>query len=276
MWLVLDIGNSAVKGGFFEGDQLKHPCRISWPGKDAPASLETAIEEHLRGRSVTRAGIASVVPEATPRVQALLVHLAKVEAEMVHHQMRLPFTLAYQTPHTLGADRLAAATAAWTRYGQDESRAVVALDAGTAVTSDVVDLGGRGDVVDVADGFARNYLLPQKYAIKANDGALEAAESIRETRLAAERKAKNLAEAIATQLVGSRVVLAAQAGDEGQLYGSVSVADVVEGIRRFTGIELDKSQVEMDESIKAIGLHEIQIKVHTEVEFPLTLDIIPA
>ena len=133
-----------------------------------------------------------------------------------------------------------------------------------------------GEVVDVADGFARNYLLPQKYAIKANDGALEAAESIRETRLAAERKAKNLAEAIATQLVGSRVVLAAQAGDEGQLYGSVSVADVVEGIRRFTGIELDKSQVEMDESIKAIGLHEIQIKVHTEVEFPLTLDIIPA
>ena len=144
------------------------------------------------------------------------------------------------------------------------------------LTSDVVDLGGRGDVVDVADGFARNYLLPQKYAIKANDGALEAAESIRETRLAAERTAKNLAEAIANQLVGSRVVLAAQAGDEGQLYGSVSVADVVEGIRRFTGIELDKSQVEMAESIKAIGLHEIQIKVHTEVEFPLTLDIIPA
>ena len=81
---------------------------------------------------------------------------------------------------------------------------------------------------------------------------------------------------IATQLVGSRVVLAAQAGDEGQLYGSVSVADVVEGIKRFTGIELEKSQIEMDESIKAIGLHEIQIKVHTEVEFPLTLDIIPA
>ena len=81
------------------------------------------------------------------------------------------------------------------------------------LTSDVVDLGGRGDVVDVADGFARNYLLPQKYAIKANDGALEAAESIRETRLAAERTAKNLAEAIATQPVGSRVVLSAQAGD---------------------------------------------------------------
>jgi large subunit ribosomal protein L9 len=144
------------------------------------------------------------------------------------------------------------------------------------LTSDVVDLGKRGDVVDVADGFARNYLLPRSYAIKANDGALEAAETIREVRIEAELKAKSQAEAIATQLVGSRVVLAAQAGDEGQLYGSVSVADVVEGIKRFTGIELDKSQVEMQESIKAIGLHEIQIKAHSDVEFPLTLDIIPA
>ena len=144
------------------------------------------------------------------------------------------------------------------------------------LTADVVDLGKRGDVVDVADGFARNYLLPRSYAIKANDGALEAAESIRETRIEAERKAMDHAEAIATQLVGSRVVLAAQAGDEGQLYGSVSVADVVEGIKRFTGIELDRSQVEMEDSIKAIGLHEIQIKAHADVEFPLTLDIIPA
>ncbi len=144
------------------------------------------------------------------------------------------------------------------------------------LTADVVDLGKRGDVVDVADGFARNYLLPRSYAIKANDGALEAAESIRETRIEAERKAKDHAETIATQLVGSRVVLAAQAGDEGQLYGSVSVGDVVEGIKRFTGIELDRSQVEMEDSIKAIGLHEIQIKAHADVEFPLTLDIIPA
>ena len=144
------------------------------------------------------------------------------------------------------------------------------------LTDDVVDLGNRGDVVDVADGYARNFLLPRRKAIKANDGALAQAESIREARIEAERKAKELAEAIATQLVGSRVVLAAQAGDEGQLYGSVGVGDVVEGIHRFTGIELSRAQVEIGEPIKSIGLHEIQIKVHPEVEFPLTLDIIPA
>lgn len=141
---------------------------------------------------------------------------------------------------------------------------------------DVTELGKRGDVVDVADGYARNFLLPKKFAIKANVGALEEAESIREARVESDRRAKELAETIATQLVGSRVVLAAQAGDEGQLYGSVGVGDIVEGINRFTGIELEQSQLEIREPIKAIGLHEIQVKVHPEVEFPLTLDVIPA
>lgn len=141
---------------------------------------------------------------------------------------------------------------------------------------DVAELGKRGDVVDVADGFARNFLLPKKFAIKANTGAMEQAETIREARVESDRRAKELAETIATQLVGSRVVLAAQAGDEGQLYGSVGAADIVEGINRFTGIELDRSALEIREPIKAIGLHEIQIKVHPDVEFPLTLDVIPA
>jgi large subunit ribosomal protein L9 len=144
------------------------------------------------------------------------------------------------------------------------------------LTSDVTDLGKRGDVVDVADGYARNFLLPRSKAIKANDGALAQAEAIREARLEAERKAIEAAEAIATQLAGSRVVLAAQAGDEGQLYGSVGVGDVLEGIKRFTGLELERGQIAIAEPIKAIGLHEITIKAHPDVEFPLTLDVIPA
>lgn len=144
------------------------------------------------------------------------------------------------------------------------------------LTADVDPLGKRGDVVEVTDGYARNFLLPKRKAIKANAGAIEQAESIREARIEAERKAKEAAENIATQLVGSRVVLAAQAGDEGQLYGSVAVADIVEGIQRFTGIELDRSHVHIDKPIKAIGLHEIMIRAHPEVEFPLTVDIIPA
>lgn len=144
------------------------------------------------------------------------------------------------------------------------------------LTADVTDLGKRGDVVEVADGYARNYLLPRNFALKATPAALEQAEAVRAARIEAERRAREEAEMIATQLVGSRVVIAAKAGDEGQLYGSVGVADVVEGIKRFTGIELARSQVELAQPIKAIGLHEIQIKAHPEVEFPLTLDVIPA
>jgi large subunit ribosomal protein L9 len=142
--------------------------------------------------------------------------------------------------------------------------------------SDVGELGKRGDVVDVADGYARNFLLPKKKAVKANDGALAQAEAIRDARIESERKAKDEAEKIAAQLVGTRVVLAAQAGDEGQLYGSVSVTDVVEGIRRFAGVDLDKKHVEIPKAIKSIGLHEINVNLHPEVQFPVTLDIIPA
>lgn len=144
------------------------------------------------------------------------------------------------------------------------------------LTADVADLGNRGDVVDVAEGYARNYLLPRKKAMKASESALQRAESVRETRIAEEKKAKEEAEAIASQLVGSRVVIAAPAGDEGQLYGSVTVVDVAEGIKRFTGIELDKGSIELAEPVKAIGLHEVNVKLHADVQFPLTLDVIPA
>jgi len=144
------------------------------------------------------------------------------------------------------------------------------------LTADVADLGNRGDVVDVAEGYARNYLLPRKKAMKASESALQRAEAVRETRIAEEKKAKEEAEAIASQLVGSRVVIAAPAGDEGQLYGSVTVVDVAEGIKRFTGIELDKGSIELAEPVKAIGLHEVNVKLHADVQFPLTLDVIPA
>ncbi len=142
--------------------------------------------------------------------------------------------------------------------------------------SDIPDLGHRGDVVEVADGYARNYLLPRKHAIKATEGAIAQAEALRRARVEAERKKKDEAERVATQLVGTRVVIAAQAGDEGRLYGSIGAGDIVEGIKKFTGVELDRKVVEITEPIKAIGLHEVTIRLHPEVQFPVTIDVIPA
>jgi large subunit ribosomal protein L9 len=143
------------------------------------------------------------------------------------------------------------------------------------LTRDVDSLGHRGDVVEVSKGYARNFLLPRNLAIEANEGALAQADRIREARLEAEHKAREHADEVAAQLVGSRVVIAARAGDEGQLYGSVGIGDVAEGIRRFTGVELDRSQIHIPQPVRSIGLHEIQIRLHPEVEFPLTLDVIP-
>lgn len=141
---------------------------------------------------------------------------------------------------------------------------------------DVDGVGGAGEVVDVSDGYARNYLIPRNLAVKASAGALRNAEAARSAREESERRAREAAESIATQLVGTRVVIAAQAGDEGKLFGSIGVSDIVEGVQKFTGIQLERRAVRLDEPIKNIGLHEATIKLHADVEFPLSLDIIPA
>jgi large subunit ribosomal protein L9 len=144
------------------------------------------------------------------------------------------------------------------------------------LNADVADLGERGTIVDVSDGYARNYLLPRRLASQATRGNVEAAEKATASRAATERKSRDDAQKLATGLVGTRVVLAAQASDEGRLYGSVSVSDVVEGIRKFTGIEIDRKHIDLPEPIKEIGLHQVQIRLHPEVEFPVTIDVIPA
>ena len=141
---------------------------------------------------------------------------------------------------------------------------------------DVDGVGTTGQVVEVSDGYARNYLLPKHFAVKASEGALKNAEGARKARDETERRSREEAEAVATQLVGSRVVIAAQSGDEGKLFGSIGIADIVEGVQKFTGIELDRRTVKLDEPIKSIGLHEATIRLHKDVEFALSLDIIPA
>ena len=144
------------------------------------------------------------------------------------------------------------------------------------LNTDVKSLGERGDVVDVSDGYARNYLLPRKLASKATAASIAAAEQAVATRGAAERKLRQEAEDLASQLGGTRVVLAAQAGDEGRLYGSVGVVDVVEGIRKFTGIQIDRKHVELVEPIKAIGLHQVTVRFHPDIAVPVIIDVIPA
>jgi large subunit ribosomal protein L9 len=144
------------------------------------------------------------------------------------------------------------------------------------LTQDVVDLGAKGDVVDVADGYARNYLVPRSLAVKATAGALRQAEAMRVAREEALRAAREEAEGYAQSLTGTRVVVAARAGDEGRLFGSIGDGDIAAAITKFTGIEVDRKIVHIDAPIKEIGLHEVILRPHHEVEFAVTLDVIPA
>ncbi len=142
--------------------------------------------------------------------------------------------------------------------------------------ADVDDLGQRGDVVEVADGYARNYLVPRSYAVKATDGALRQADTMRLAREEALQIARDEAETFAQSLTGTRVVVAAHSGDEGKLYGSITEADIATAITKFTGIDVDRKLIVLDQPIKEIGLHEVPLRPHPEVEFIVTLDVIPA
>jgi large subunit ribosomal protein L9 len=144
------------------------------------------------------------------------------------------------------------------------------------LTKTVEDLGAKGDVVTVADGYARNYLIPKKHAVKASDGALKQADSMRQARIETEKQSLSDAKALAASLTDTRVVVAARAGDAGNLFGSIGATDIAAAIVKFTGVEVDTKIVAIDVPVKEIGLHQIVLRPHPEVEVSITLDVIPA
>jgi large subunit ribosomal protein L9 len=140
------------------------------------------------------------------------------------------------------------------------------------LTQDVTDLGTKGQIVQVADGYARNYLIPRSMAVPATRGAVKQAEAMREAREETVRRARADADAMAEALVG----MAARSGYEGKLFGSIGVPDITEAIKKFTGVEVERAMIKIDEPIKDIGLHEVTVQPHLDVEFNITLDVIPA
>ena len=133
-------------------------------------------------------------------------------------------------------------------------------------------LGALGDVVTVKDGFARNFLLPRSKALRANSQNLKAFEGQRaelEARNAREREA---AEKAGGKLDGSSYILIRQAGESGQLYGSVSGRDVADSINAEGG-KVDRSMVVLDKPIKTLGIHEIKVRLHPEVTVSVNINI---
>ena len=139
--------------------------------------------------------------------------------------------------------------------------------------TDVADLGKKGDVIDVADGYARNYLVPRGLAMKASKGAAQQATVMRRSRDVKDARERGAAEEVATKLVPQVIKLTSRAGGEGKLFGSVTTTDVAEAVLAQTGIELDRRKLHIDEPIREVGTHRVTVRLHSDVEFPVTVEV---
>jgi large subunit ribosomal protein L9 len=126
-------------------------------------------------------------------------------------------------------------------------------------------LGQMGDVVTVKDGYARNYLLPQGKALRATEANRKRFESERAQLEARDLELKSEAQAVAAKLEGQSFIVIRQAGETGQLYGSVSTRDIAAAVSEG-GFSIERRQVMLDRPIKTLGLHDIRISLHAEVE----------
>lgn len=133
-------------------------------------------------------------------------------------------------------------------------------------------LGQMGDVVNVKDGYARNFLLPQKKALRASDENLAKFEKNRSQLEARNLELKKEAEAVAAKLSGQSFVVIRQAGDTGQLYGSATPRDIAD-IVTAGGFTVDRRQIVLDRPIKTLGVHPIRIALHPEVIVQVSLNV---
>jgi large subunit ribosomal protein L9 len=137
----------------------------------------------------------------------------------------------------------------------------------------VDNLGNRGDVVKVAPGYARNFLLPRKLALPATEGNKRHVERERKIVEAREAQEKSQAEGIAARLAGVDISIARRVGDTEQLYGSVTAADIADYLKT-QGFEIDRRKLILPEPIKAIGEHTVPLKLHREVTVPLKVRVV--
>ena len=142
--------------------------------------------------------------------------------------------------------------------------------------TDVDGVGKKGDILDVADGFARNFLIPKGRAIKATDGVVAQAAAMRRARDLKDAKDREGAETVARTLVPLVIKITARAGTEGRLFGSVTAQDVVEAVSAQSGVVLDRRKLHLDEPIKTVGTHQIPVRLHPEVQFPVTIEVVPS
>ena len=133
--------------------------------------------------------------------------------------------------------------------------------------------GALGDVINVKDGYARNFLLPRAKALRANNANLKVFEGQRVEIEARNTKAKDAAGQSGEKLDGTAYILIRQAGESGQLYGSVAGRDVADAVNAAGGSKVERAMVVLDKPIKTLGMHEVKVRLHPEVTVTVTLNI---
>ncbi len=140
---------------------------------------------------------------------------------------------------------------------------------------DVEGLGVRGDIVTVANGYFRNYLSPKGLGYKATKGAEAEAESMRKASAAKNEANRAEADKVAASLVPQVITIAAKTDDGGTLFGSVSAADISAAVLEQTEHEIDRRAFQLDAPIKTLGQHMVMTNIHSQVQFPVTVEVVP-
>jgi large subunit ribosomal protein L9 len=138
---------------------------------------------------------------------------------------------------------------------------------------EVEKLGTPGEVVTVADGYARNYLVPRGFAIPATKGAVRHADTLKRAHEERAAKARGEAETLAERLAGARIQVTHRAGEEGKLFGSITAQDLAEEIERQAGQPVDRRAIHLDEPIRSVGSHEVHVRLHPEVTATVIVDV---
>jgi len=135
-------------------------------------------------------------------------------------------------------------------------------------------LGHPGDVVEVADGYARNYLMPRGLAVKATRGGVKHVDSLKRAHSVRVNEAKEEAEQVASRLASTPIKVKAHAGEEGKLFGSVTANDIAEAIDKQAGINIDRHDVHLDEPIRSVGTHEVTVHLYAEVDPVISVEVV--
>lgn len=143
------------------------------------------------------------------------------------------------------------------------------------LTQEVRGLGGPGDLVDVADGYARNFLFPRRFGIPASKGAMKQVEEIRRTRELREIRDREKAEEMGRVLAGLDIKIPAKSGSGGRLFGQVTSEAVAAAIVRAGGPKIDRKRLHFDGPVKSLGAHPVRLRLHPEVEAEFRVEIVP-